>query len=340
LDGEISTSLALDANGNKTKESPIYKFNHNTAKTPGQEWEISRDAYLIAKNAQEIYEDTGHVFNPAVYPLVELWGLSADKLYGAHQPLNEVIARVEGELAKTDYSNIELTERGGKYYLRIKGTAPAAAVAGMQLDFGGYAKGYAADMVYGICEKYGLVSGIINISGNVQLYGQKADGTPWTIGVNDPLGAAYQFAYVQPGAVSAVTSGTYERRYWVNAAGLSGTGITDDNVYVNHIIDPRTGSPINLTRDGDIYGNPADAVISVTVFHESSALADAYATTVCVLGLEAGKAFLADRGLRAIVITADRKYYLSADFRKNPAGDAYSNYHSEYTRLPDGGSFI
>ena len=60
---------------------------------------------------------------------------------------------------------------------------------GQGLDFGGMAKGYTADELKKICQKYDIKSGIINLGGNVYVIGNKPDGTPWKVGVQNPIGS-------------------------------------------------------------------------------------------------------------------------------------------------------
>ncbi|MDR1093401.1 MAG: FAD:protein FMN transferase [Clostridiales bacterium] len=335
FDGEVSAVLARDASGNRTVKSPVYEFNRDENKGAGYEIEIGKDLYDIAKECQSVYAETGGLFNPAIYPLVELWGLSPDKLEAAHEPLDGIIGEVDGILAKCDYSKIELRADGinGKYYLGLKeGAAPD-----MKLDFGGHAKGWAADKTAAICAGFGVKAAMINIAGNLYTFGLPAEDTPWNIGVTDPLNPyGSYFARVESGPISAVTSGTYERRYFVD-----GTGEEDrdalSRVEVPHIIDPRTGWPINLRRDGETgqYSNDPQGVVGASVFYGRSSLADVYATYVCIVGLEKGLEFLREKAgteeIAGIIITADRRYALTEPFVLSGTGNAEASFR-RYTR--------
>lgn len=153
--------------------------------------------------------------------------------------------------------------------------------AGMSIDLGGIAKGYIADQIAAMVA--GKVQGaILNFGGNVYVVGAKADGSAFRVGIQDPasqLGATKAIATVRDASV--VTSGIYER-YFV-----------EDGVWYHHILDPKTGLP----ADTDL--------ASASIIHESSMLADAYATACIVLGSEKALTLLSQQGLDAMLITRE-----------------------------------
>ena len=81
----------------------------------------------------------------------------------------------------------------------------------MQLDFGGYVKEYAADCAANICRQQGVLSGMLNLAGDIVVLGPKPNGSPWEVGIRHPRfhEAAYAKIAIESGAIA--TSGDYER---------------------------------------------------------------------------------------------------------------------------------
>ncbi len=103
--------------------------------------------------------------------------------------------------------------------------------AGMEIDFGGIGKEYAADRVAAVCVEHGIAHALVNLGGDVRAVGPQEHGAPWRIGIRDPRrdGAAIAEVDVAGGAVA--TSGDYERFFE-----LAGRRYC-------HVLNPRTGMP-------------------------------------------------------------------------------------------------
>ena len=103
---------------------------------------------------------------------------------------------------------------------------------GMEIDFGGIGKEYAADRVATILQEQGMRHGLVNLGGDVRAFGAQADGTPWRVGIRHPRrdGAAIAGVELADGALA--TSGDYERF------------IEIDGVRFCHILDATTGMPV------------------------------------------------------------------------------------------------
>lgn len=165
----------------------------------------------------------------------------------------------------------------------------------MQLDLGGIAKGYAADVAASIIKEHGNQAAIINLGGNVYAYGEKANGDSFKIGVQNPFsprGAYLGILSVKDQTV--VTSGTYERFF------------EQDGTVYHHILDPKTGYPVENNLE------------SVTIVTESSMSADALSTMTFVLGLEKGLNLVESLDdVEALFITKDHQLYASSGFLNN-----------------------
>ena len=160
--------------------------------------------------------------------------------------------------------------------------------AEMSVDLGGAAKGYIADKIAEYLAENGVKCAVLNFGGNVLALGKKPDGTPWRIGIQKPYGETGEYVSLLeiPGG-AAVTSGVYER------------GFDLDGVRYHHLLDPETGYPVQ------------NGLASVTVFCESSALADALSTAAFVLGREKGAALLAEFGAEGAFLSESGELFLT-----------------------------
>ena len=148
-----------------------------------------------------------------------------------------------------------------------KELAVETVIGGKTVRMGGIAKGYVADRLCDLLRDETSATGaVLSLGGNIALFGEKPSGEPWETGVrdpNDPGGdTVVGTARVQGG--SLVTSGLYERVF------------EQDGVTYWHILDPRTGEPVQTD------------VASVTVLSPSSTAADALSTTLFVAGSRHG----------------------------------------------------
>lgn len=160
-------------------------------------------------------------------------------------------------------------------------TRSARLLEGQSVALGAVAKGYAADELARLYREYGC-AGVVSLGGNVITVGKKPDGSAFSVGIQDPQHASALLTTLPLADKSAVTSGAYQR-YFVA-----------DGVTYHHIFDPDTGMPA------------VTDLLSVTVFDENSARADALSTALFVLGYERGRALLeALGGASALFVLSD-----------------------------------
>jgi thiamine biosynthesis lipoprotein len=109
--------------------------------------------------------------------------------------------------------------------------------AGMELDFGGFGKEYAADRAMVILAAAGQRHGFVNLGGDIRVLGPRTDGSAWRFGIQHPrqLGDNGQntIASVEMLEGALASSGDYERFFEL-----------DGRRYC-HILDPRTGWPVS-----------------------------------------------------------------------------------------------
>jgi thiamine biosynthesis lipoprotein len=152
----------------------------------------------------------------------------------------------------------------------------AFAQAGMELDFGGLGKEYAADRSAEVCCEHGAQHGFVDLGGDIRVIGPQADGQPWRIGIRDPRDGEALVAEVALSSGALATSGDYERFIEV------------DGIRYCHILDPRTGWP-------------AHGLSSATVISDRCLVAGSLATSAMLKGRR-GAAWLESLGVRHIVI--------------------------------------
>jgi thiamine biosynthesis lipoprotein len=164
---------------------------------------------------------------------------------------------VEAERKLIDYRNIELDQSAGT--IRF-------LEAGVRINLGGIAKGYAVERGANILRLNDVQHAIVTAGGDSPLLGDRR-GQPWMVGIRDPRNDG-QVAISVPLEDEAIsTSGDYERYF------------EEGDVRYHHIIRPSTGAP-------------AGGVHSATVFGPDAVITDALSTSVFVMGV--------DRGLRLI----------------------------------------
>jgi thiamine biosynthesis lipoprotein len=251
-------------------DSELANVNRNAGVRPVP---VSDELFTVLERSLYFAKASGGAFDPTVGPLVRLWAIGTEK---PRLPLDKEIAAA---LDLVNWRDLELGE-----------VPPAGAAAarpaktaflkrqGMALDLGAIAKGYAADELARILREAGVQRALIDLGGNVYVFGKKGCGEHWRIGVQDPHGARGQYAGVLAieGDRSVVSSGTYERAF---------TGA--DGKRYHHILE------LSEHAQGK-RGYPVEnGVVSVTVISASSMDADALSTSCFALGLEKGQALAA-----------------------------------------------
>lgn len=234
---------------------------------------VHPDVISVLNTALRVSELSMGAFDVTVGPLVRLWD------FRSPHPTLPDMGDIKAGLALVDYTSIDITAE-----------PPMVSVSnpGQSIDLGGVAKGYVTDRMAQTLGAHGVRSACLNLGGNVLVIGVKPDGKLWEVGLQHPAGEQGKyFAVVRAADKSIVTSGVYERYF--EFAGER----------YHHIIDPRTGWPAE------------SGVISTTIVGESSALADAVATTVLVMGLAHGIELVRRLGLEAVVVTTDSRIYVT-----------------------------
>ncbi len=209
---------------------------------------VDKELFDLIKRSIGISRLTGGAFDISYASMDRIWKFDGSM---KKMPSEEEIRK---SVEKVGYENILLDEKNQTVFLRKKG---------MKIGFGAIGKGYAADKAKKLLISLGCQAGIINASGDMNTWGTQPGGKPWMVAITNPLNKRKSFGLVPLANGAVVTSGDYEKYVEFNG------------IRYAHIINPKTGYP-------------ATGIISVTVFAPSAELADALATSIFVMGIDAG----------------------------------------------------
>lgn len=226
----------------------------NAALAKGESREVTPELAFILKDAAQLSARSDGLFNPAIGRLIKLWGFQADEFKAALPDEKQVAALVA---AKPQMSDLVLPlgrmpkgvlpyapttrESVGAYgntpdyrdtsAAGAEGVTVSSRNPAVQIDLGGYAKGYALDRAAELLGKMGVRNALINIGGNVLALGSHGDRA-WRVGIQHPR---------KPGPIATLelhdgeaigTSGDYQRYFEFGGKRYC------------HLIDPRNGYPV------------------------------------------------------------------------------------------------
>jgi thiamine biosynthesis lipoprotein len=218
-------------------------------RAPAGTWvAVGPEVATVLATAKEMADATGGAYDPTVLALVRLWG------FRGGEPAEPTAADLADCLARVGHDRLEVD--------RLAGRARRLA-AGVEVDLGGIAKGYALDAAAAAMRAAGAGSGALDLGGNVLVFGPLA---ATGVEVRDPRGSG-SLATIPVADGSVATSGQYERF------------VVIEGRRYGHILDPRTGRPVP--------GN-----LSLTVLADDASRGDALATAAVVLGPARGLALL------------------------------------------------
>ena len=230
------------------KDTPLNEVNRRA----GEPVEVPCEIADMTKQALAIADETNGAFEPMIGPVVNLWKIGFG---GEHVPSDEAIAEA---VSKVDRSKVRVWREGGRCMMQI--------AKGQSIDMGAIAKGFIGQRLSDILKHEGMTRGVLNLGGNIVAVGEKSDGRPWRIGIQDPAGEDYLGVLeLTDGAVG--TSGGYQRYF------------EQDGVRYWHILDPATAAP---ARSG---------LASVTVVSPSGLTCDGLSTALFVMGADGALAF-------------------------------------------------
>jgi thiamine biosynthesis lipoprotein len=234
---------------------------------------VSPETFEVIKESIAIARLTDGAFDITVGAFRGLWRFDEDKDGGLPKP-----AEVKKRLALVDHRDILLDEGARTVKLRRRGQS---------LNLGGVAKGFGVDRAVAAIRATGLRDFIVHAGGDLFASGRHGD-RQWRVGVQDPRGergrVIFQLA-VEDRAFN--TSGDYERF------------IMKDGKRYHHILDARTGFPVEGTR-------------SVTLLARSAFTADLLDTALFTLGADRALRLINERDdLEGVIIDSQNRVFIS-----------------------------
>lgn len=224
-------------------DSEISRLADSAARDPGRYYPVSEDLWTVLRQAKTISRKSGGAFDVTVGPLSKLWRRAFRRLTF---PPPDAIAEAR---SLVNFRWLTLRSRDRTVRLRK---------AGMRLDLGGIAKGYAVDAVYEVLRSKELPVALVDGGGDIYA-GMPPPGEPgWRVVTNTLRGDSIrqELVFLKNGAI-ATSGDTYRFLEW-------------EGKRYAHLIDPRTGMGMTDRR-------------LVTIRAESCMLADAMASTFSVV---------------------------------------------------------
>ena len=206
--------------------------------------------------SEQVSKETDGAFDITVAPIVNLWGFG---FKSEQKPTKEKINRLRPLIG---YNKVELD-----------GDVVKKKNKNIMLDCSGIAKGYGVDVVARYLREQGIKNFMIEIGGEIVTSGVNENRLPWKIGVTKPLNNKTSVnqeieVILNITDKALATSGNYRNFYYKNGKKYA------------HTIDPKTGYPVQ------------HSLLSSTVITKKCAIADAYATSFMVMGIEKAKVLL------------------------------------------------
>jgi FAD:protein FMN transferase len=234
-------------------DSPLSRINREAAQHPVP---VEPELFDFIAEAMRYNRESGGAFDITVGPLMKAWGF------------------FRGDGRKPSEAELAAARRHvGPAHLVLNATARTIAFdePGVELDLGGIAKGYAVDRVVALLKSRQVAAALVS-SGGSTIYGLGAPpgGQGWDVVIQDPIDARNE----------ALTLTLKDRA--VSVAGRSEKSFESGGVRYSHIMDPRTGWPVQ-------------GVLSVAVLASSGTAGDALDDALFVMGPERSRAYLKNR---------------------------------------------
>ena len=242
----------------------------NAAAGNGEPIAIDAETAQLLGFATQLFALSDGLFDATSGVLRQVWDFKASRKPTALQ-LAEVLPRISWNHVQWNDQNARLT------------------LPGMELDFGGFGKEYAADRAATLLVNEGAQHGLVNLGGDIRVIGPQADGSPWSMGIRHPRAARQDDAVIASIPISAgalATSGDYERFF-----------VEGDQRFC-HILNPKTGWPAQQWQ-------------SISVIAPVCVAAGAMSTTAMLKGPDA-IAFLQGQGVSYLAVASDGHVVRSA----------------------------
>ncbi len=239
-------------------DSITSRINHCAGAPQGVD--VDPETAALLDYAQTAWQHSDGLFDITSGVLRQAWNFQATRL-PTQQDIDRALALI------------------GWQRLRWQRPRLTVPLAGMQLDFGGFVKEYAADRAAQAARAAGARAGFVELAGDIALIGPHPDGSAWHIGIRDPHRPEQAVASIPLSAGAIASSGDYERFFEIDGRRYS------------HLLNPKTGWPVQ-------------GLAAVSVIAEQCLIAGSAATIAMLKGADAGPAWLAQLGLPYLSVDA------------------------------------
>lgn len=214
----------------------------------GREWvAVDPATEALFELCDTLHNSTNGILDPTMLPLVKLWD------YKSENPTVPDAASIATAKALVGWRTVRRAT--GRVMLPRQG---------MALDFGGFGKEYAVDMVAQLAAEQGIANVLVDFGHDISALGRPPDAAFWHIGLEDPARPGTHRESIAVSGRGVASSGDYLRSFTINGTRYG------------HIIDPRTGWPVS------------NGCIQSTVIAQNCLLAGVLSTTAFVLGAREG----------------------------------------------------
>ena len=264
----------------------------NTAFANGETRVVSPELAAMLQDAAQLSKQSQGLFNPAIGGLVQVWGFHADE-FKPVQPDESLVAQwVASNPQMSDLvigASDSSSDKGG-----LGGVAVFSNNKAVQLDLGGYAKGYALDRAAAILYLRGIHHALINIGGNIIALGQHGE-RPWRVGIQHPRNSGALATLELHDGEAIGTSGDYQRYFMLGGKRYC------------HLIDPKSGHPVQGVQ----------AVTVLTHGTRAGVLSDVASKPLFVAGARGWRAAADRMGLNdAMLVDAQGAIHLTRTMQK------------------------
>ena len=271
VENELAAINNQMSNWNSNSEITLINKNSSDKVIP-----ISQQLLEVLTAANEIHDKSDGSFDITSAPIINLWGFgpnNANKTVPSQKEIDKALNLV----GQADL--IRITNNPSTLVKQKKGVL---------INLSAIAKGYGIDRVASLLEMYDIKRFLVEIGGDLIASGTNRHGKPWSIGIEFPN---YERRTVQSivkvDDLAMATSGNYKNFF------------KKDGIQYSHIIDPKTGSPIQHNT------------VSVTVLTKSAMFADGWATAMLAMGIENGMRMANKYGIAVFFITNDDKTFIT-----------------------------
>ena len=238
--------------------SPFNKHSVITAVNNNDSVVLDSMFVEVFRMAEEIANQTGGAFDISVAPLVNAWG------FGFKNKIEPTDAAIDSIRRFIGFDKVRLSDDNPPVVLKKDDR--------LMLDCGAIAKGYGVDQVAALLRERGIKNFMVDIGGEVVVSGKNPKMNKWRIGINKPEEDSLSLnneleAVLMLENQALATSGNYRNFYYKGGKRYA------------HTIDPRSGKPVQHN------------ILSASVIAPNCALADAYATSFMVMGLDSALKF-------------------------------------------------